>query len=413
MNLDPTIHSFTGILLTIIILGITLKYFKIPYVMAYLFAGIIIGPFGLGVIQDHHIMIKLESIGVMFLLFFVGMKVSASKLISNWKIEIVGTFIQILVSLCCVAAFSFWLNWSWDRIILLGFVISISSTAVILKILEDRKETDTEIGRSVIGILLIQDLALIPMIIILEFLGGKSPAVQELTLQIIGGGAFIGLIVWLSKTSAKVHLPFSKLIKRDHELQVFSALLLCFGLAFISELFYLSSAIGAFTAGIIVASTKETDWVSKSLQPFYVFFVSIFFVSIGMLIDPRFLLENWAGVGMMVFIALLTNTFINAFILKLLGVSMRQSLYGGGLLSQIGEFSFVLISIGLQFNTIGVFEYQMAIYTIACTLLICPVWISLIQYFSKMEISVPSTNKGFQKMGIRKMGIRKMSIRKK
>jgi CPA2 family monovalent cation:H+ antiporter-2 len=388
MYLDPTIHSFTGILLTIIILGIILKFFKIPYVMAYLLAGIIIGPYGLGVIQDHQIMLKLESIGVMFLLFFVGMKVSASKLIANWKIEIVGTFIQILGSLLCVAALSLWLDWSLDRVILLGFVISISSTAVVLKILEDRNETDSEIGRNVIGILLIQDLALIPMIIIIEFLGGKSPAINELVLQIIGGATTIGFIVWLSKTKVQLKLPLSKLFKKDHELQVFAALLLCFGLAFISELFHLSSAIGAFTAGIIVASTKETDWVSKSLQPFYILFVSLFFVSIGMLIDPKFLVENFGAVLIMVFAALLTNTFINAFILKFLGLSWKESLYAGGLLSQIGEFSFVLISIGLQFNSIGEFEYQMVIYTIACTLLLCPIWISCIQYFCAKKFDV-------------------------
>ncbi len=353
--------------------------------MAYLFAGIIIGPFCLGIISDHQIMLRLESIGVMLLLFFVGMKVSMSKLIANWKIEIGGTFIQIVASLLCIGALSLWLDWTWARVILLGFVISISSTAVVLKILEDRKETDSDIGRHVIGILLIQDLALIPMIIIIEFLGGKTPEVKELLLQITGGTAIISFIVWMAKTKRNLKLPFSKLIKRDHELQVFAALLLCFGLAFISELFHLSSAIGAFTAGIIVASTKETDWVSRSLQPFYIFFVALFFVSIGMLIDPLFLMENWPVIFIMVFFALLTNTFINAFIFNFLGMNWRQSLYGGGLLSQIGEFSFVLISIGLQYKTIGEFEYQMAIYIIATTLLLCPMWISFIQHFSKKQ----------------------------
>lgn len=379
MHMDPAIHSFTGIVLIILFIGIIFKFLKIPSVMAYLSAGIVIGPHGMAIIPNQQAIIQLESVGILLLLFFVGMKVSLHELVSNWKIAIVGTFFQILASVLCVGILGMIFDWPWERIILLGFVISISSTAIVLKILGDRKEIASEVGRNVIGILLIQDLAIIPMIIVLEFLGGKAPSTQEIALQAIGGSAIILLLIWLNNKKHHIKLPFTRFIENNHDMQVFTALVLCFGIAFLTEFFSLSGALGAFIAGIVVSMTKEIDWVKRSLRPFYVLFVTLFFVSIGMLIDVTFLKQYWIPIMLLVVATYLTNTFINAIVMRVLGVSWQKSLHGGSLLAQIGEFSFILIAIGWKTKTIGIFEYQMVIYTIALTLFFGPVWASLIK----------------------------------
>ncbi len=139
-----------------LVTGMILKRFKQPHVIAYLLVGVILGPSGLAVIADKDWVGQLGSIGVVLLLFFVGMEVSPKRLAANWKLPVIGTLLQIMVSVLFVAIMGYFLDWPFPRIVLLGFVISLSSTAVVIKLLQDWKELDTRIGQDVLGILLIQ-----------------------------------------------------------------------------------------------------------------------------------------------------------------------------------------------------------------------------------------------------------------
>jgi len=162
-------------------------------------------------------------------------------------------------------------------------------------------------------------------------------------------------------------------------MQIFAALAICFGLALLTGLLQLSTALGAFTAGMLVSAAKETQWVHQRLEPFRVVFVALFFVSVGLLVDIKFLTEQWVLISLLVVLVLITNTFINAFILKALGVNTRDSVYAGALLAQIGEFSFVLAAVGIQAKIITDFGYQLVIEVISISLLFSPVWIKLIK----------------------------------
>jgi CPA2 family monovalent cation:H+ antiporter-2 len=165
-------------------------------------------------------------------------------------------------------------------------------------------------------------------------------------------------------------MPFGQLLRKDNELQVFSAFMLCFGLAFITGIFNLSAALGAFVAGILISVAKETNWVYERLEPFYVVFVALFFVSIR---DNLFLALS------LVVISVFINTAVNAVIMRFLGENWRNSLYGAALLSQIGEFSFVLAGVGISAAIITEFSYQMTIVVISLTLLLSPLWILFIK----------------------------------
>jgi CPA2 family monovalent cation:H+ antiporter-2 len=361
-----------------------MKRLNQPFVVAYMVAGVVLGPYVLEFVTDTELLNRIGAFGVLFLLFFVGAEISLPSLVKNWRIMIAGTVLQVVISIVCVWALGFWLSWPMSQIIFLGFVISLSSTAVIITMLKDRNETNSFVGQNVIGILLVQDFLLIPMLIAINLIGGGPLNITKITLQIVGALLILALLIWLL-VKKDISLPFSKYIKRYQEVQTLIALFLGLGMAFITGLFGLSAALGAFLAGIIVSVAKETHWIQQSLESFRGIFVALFFVSIGMTVDLQFLAEYWFIILALMLASLLTNTFINAGILKSLRVTVKDSLYAGALLSQIGEFSFVLAAIGLQTNIINEFAYQTTIATIFATLLMSPAWIGLIKrYTSRM-----------------------------
>lgn len=385
MHLDPVMPYLVAAVLAVLILGLLLRSIRQPYVIGYLIAGIVLGPHGFALITDDDMLARLGAIGVVLLLFFIGMEVSPKKLLDNWKVAVLGTLLQIIISVGCVWPLGVFLDWPLSRIILIGFVISLSSTAVVLKLLQDWKEFDSKVGQNVLVILLAQDLAVIPMMIILSSLGSVHGDPSNIWLQLFGA-SIMAIIIGYIAVKETIRLPLGRLLGDDHEIHVFAALCICLGLALLTGLAQLSTALGAFVGGMVIGAAKETQWVHHSLESFRVVFVALFFVSIGMLVDLGFIQSNWLHVGALVILVIVTNTFINGTILRMLGDSWRDSLYAGTLLSQIGEFSFVLAAVGIQSQIITNYGYQMTIAVISISLLISPPWIMLIKQLLKNNI---------------------------
>jgi CPA2 family monovalent cation:H+ antiporter-2 len=384
MHLDPILPYTVGALLAILLLGLLLRSLKQPHVVGYLIAGVILGPHGIALVQDEATLSRFGAIGVVLLLFFIGMEASPRKLIENWKVAVLGTLLQILISIACVWPLGLFLDWPVERIILIGFVISLSSTAVVLKLLQDWKEFDTKVGQNVLAILLAQDLAVVPMLIILAMFGDSSAEHGNIFLQ-VGGAVLIAVIVGYIAVKNTIHLPLSRILGEDLEMHVFAALAICLGLSLLTGLAGLSTALGAFVAGMLIGAAKETRWVHHSLEPFRILFVALFFVSIGMLVDLGFLLSHWYQVSALILLVLITNTFINGMVLRMLGDNWRDSIYAGTLLSQIGEFSFVLAAVGIQAKIISDYGYQMTIVVISMSLLVSPAWIMLVKLVLKIK----------------------------
>jgi CPA2 family monovalent cation:H+ antiporter-2 len=384
MYLDPVLPYTVGALLAILVLGLLLRSLKQPHVVGYLIAGVILGPHGIALVQDEVTLGRLGAIGVVLLLFFIGMEASPRKLIDNWKVAVLGTLLQIFISIGCVWPLGLILDWPVERIMLIGFVISLSSTAVVLKLLHDWKEFDTKVGQNVLVILLAQDLAVIPMLIILAMLGGTDAEHGNIYLQ-AGGAVLIAVIVGYIAVKNTIHIPLGRILGEDLDMHVFAALAICLGLSLLTGLAGLSTALGAFVAGMLIGAAQETRWVHQSLGPFRVLFVALFFVSIGMLVDLGFLQSHWYQVGALIVLVLITNTFINALILRMLGDNWRDSIYAGTLLSQIGEFSFLLAAVGIQAHIISDYGYQMTVAVISMSLLLSPAWIMLVKHVLKIE----------------------------
>lgn len=168
-------------------------------------------------------------------------------------------------------------------------------------------------------------------------------------------------------------------IVADHELQVFIGFSICFGMAWITAWFGLSPALGAFAAGIIIGKDKATRWLGKSLIPFRVFFMAFFFLAVGLQLDITFFVENVATIIWVTISVILINNFINTILFKLTKNTWRDSLYGGALLSQIGEFSFVLVTLAASLNLVGNYTYQITLAVITLTMLLTTFWLMIIQ----------------------------------
>ena len=374
MHIDPILPTLVAIIGVVLLIGLSLQILRQPQVIGYLLAGVAIGPFGLALLSDTEFASRLGGFGVILLLFFVGMEVAPRQLISGWRIAVIGTLAQVALSVALVIPIGLWFDWPVERVVLLGFVTSLSSTAVIIKLLRDSGEINRKEGQDILGILLTQDLIIIPMLIIVGLMGGEAPSWSGLGLQIGGSIIIVSLLAW-ALTRDSFHLPFGHLFRSDPELQVFAALLICLGLSLLTGLAQLSTALGAFAAGILVTAARETQWVHHTLEPFRVIFVALFFVSIGMLVDVSFISSHTMQVILLVVAVLVGNTLLNGIILRFLGYRWRESLYAGALLGQIGEFSFVLAAVGLTAGIISDIAYQYTIAVIALSLLVSPFWI--------------------------------------
>lgn len=366
------------VLVSIIIIGIgsILRLLKQPYIIAYIIAGLLIGKDGFGLVTNDASIRAFGEFGLILLLFFIGMEISLPHFIKNWKAPTFGTILQIMGSILLMSLIGWLFSWSIQRIVVLGFITSLSSSAVVIKLLQDNNESGTALGQSVISILLTQDILIVPMLILTTYLGGVVPSTTEMVLQLVGGILLIGGILWVLRKK-EFSLPFSERIQEDHEMQVFIAIVFCFGFATITALFGISAGLGAFVAGMVVHAARSTEWFHESLHSFRVIFVAIFFASVGMLIDLSFLVENWKIISLIIIMVYIGNHFINAVVLHYFGRDWKMSMYGGALLAQIGELSFVLSSAGYYAGIISNYEYQLTIVVISLTLFLSPFWISL------------------------------------
>lgn len=373
---NPFVLEFVSIALGIVLIGFVLRLFKQTNVIIYIITGVVVGPHITGLVNDTELISQLGSMGLILMLFFVGMEISLEKLVANWKVSVVGTVLQISFSVAAVFLLGNYYDWSLARVLTIGFVISLSSTAVLVKILNDTGEIDQRVGQNVLGILLVQDVMIVPMLITLSYVSGIPVNSSEVVLQIVGGiliSALIGYMVY----KKELKLPFHKLIKNDHEVQLFLAFVICFGFSALTAFFGLSSALGAFIAGILVATSKSTSWFHHSLESLKIVFVALFFISVGMLIDLHFLYDNISTIMILVLVVFATNNIINSLIMRGFKVGWGESLYTGALLSQVGEFSFVIGNLAFYNQIITDYAYQTIVCMISLTLLLSPAWISL------------------------------------
>lgn len=367
-------------LLSILLLSWLLKRFRQPYFSAYIIAGILLGPHGLQLFTDVTTIAQIGSLGLIMQMFFIGAEIEVPALLKNIRTSAIGVFIQLVLSFVFIGAIGHHLGWNTDRVVLFSFVITLSSSAIILEYLHKNNEIHSRLGNLTTGILILQDFLIVPMIVVLNFLAKEESNVEQLALAVVVTLLFV-LSLRMLMLKKKVLIPGFTGFHPDHELQVFIGLLLCFGFAWMTSLLHLSAAMGAMFAGVIIAQTNSMEWLDRTLIPFRVFFLSLFFVSIGLQLDWGFVKEHFTLIAILVILIFSINSFINACVFRLLKETWKNSLYAGALLSQIGEFSLVLCTVAKTLNLVDDFSFQLTLAVISVTMLLSSGWVSVIRSF--------------------------------
>ncbi|MEM9888935.1 MAG: cation:proton antiporter [Bacteroidota bacterium] len=370
------------IVILVVLLGLVLKRFKQPYIISYILVGAVLGETGL--IENEDLVHYLGELGIILLLFFIGMEISLPEFVKQWRVALFGTISQVVASVLVSLLIGYAFDWSFTRSVVVGFVIALSSSAVIIKLLEEKGIMDTRTGRNVLSVLLMQDIIIVPMLIIISTIGGEAMPVKDIVLMIIGGFLCVSIIVFIY-IKKSIQLPFANALQQDHELQVFAAILFCFGGALISSLFGISPALGAFIGGMVMRVGKACDWIHTTLHSFRVLFVAVFFIGVGLQIDLAFIADNMLPILSVLVGVYLTNHLLNTLILRLFSCSWQEAFLGGALLAQIGELSFLLSSLAYNLSIIEEYTFTFTISLISLTLIVSPFWIAASEYLLKWK----------------------------
>ena len=377
-SINDSIASIFLVGILAVMIGYILKKMHQPYLIGYIIIGVCLGQHGFDIFKNESQIQFLGEIGIILLFFFIGMEISLPAFVKQWRVAILGTLMQIIVSVIVMYIVGYYASWSLARSIVLGFVIALSSSAVVIKLLEEKNLQNSKVGNDVLSILLTQDIAIAPILIMTALLGGQGQSSTEMSLQLLGAVLIFTVFIFLYK---KEEIQFSWLesLEEDHEMQVFMAIVFCAAGALLMGVLGLSPALGAFVGGIVVHAAKETDWIHDNLHPFRIIFVAVFFISVGAQIDLIFLQEHITIILGLMFTVFVVNQAVNSVVLKVFGSQWREAIIGGALLAQIGEMSFLVCFTAYSSQIITEFGYNAGICLISLTLLCSPLWIGMME----------------------------------
>lgn len=345
---------------------------RLPSIAGFLVVGTLVGPYGLNLISDTEQVKVLAEIGVMLLLFTIGLEFSLAKVRSSMVQFLVGGPVQMVSVLVLFLGGSVLLHTDLNATIFAGFLVTLSSTAIVLKALAERGEHDTLHGRSAIGILIFQDLAIVPMMLMTPFLGNQASEGLGRILLTLGQSL---VLVTLVVIAARVLVPklLDHIVRtRSRELFILTIVVLGMGTAWLTSLIGLSLALGAFIAGLLISESEYSHQAFAEVLPFRDSFNSLFFVSIGMLMDPRVVLDHPLLLVGVVGAVVIGKFVTGAVAVLATGAPLRSAILAGVALAQVGEFSFILAQEGLMVGILDHGTYNVFLAVSVFTMIITP-----------------------------------------
>ena len=369
--------ELTGIAITALaafVCGIGMTRLRQPALVGYILAGVLLGPSALGIVENRDNVALLAELGVLLLLFFIGMELNIRNFRSVWRVALITAGAQIVASVVVMLVLSRVFAWPIGLAVLLAFMFAVSSTAVAIKLLEDIGELDTRVGRLTIGILVAQDLAVVPMMLVINAMAGDGVSAAGV-LKIVLSLGLLGGVIWFLNRREAVRLPFGSLVANDRNLTPLAGLTFCFAAAALSGLIGLSPAYGAFLAGLIIGNSAERAVMMRRVHPIQSVLLMVFFLSIGLLIDLRFIWDNLGVVMLLLLVVTVCKTALNVGILRTLGEPWPRAMLSGVTIGQIGEFSFLLAATGLASGLIDAAYYPLVIALTVLSLALSPVWL--------------------------------------
>src|SRR5919106_877807 len=352
--------------------GIVARRLGLPLILGYILAGVIVGPNTGGLtVGDVHEIELLAEIGVALLLFTIGLHFSLSSLRPVRRVALTGTAIQMLLTIVFGYGFGLLLGLGSSEAIWFGALISLSSTAVVLKTLAEGGVLNTLSGRVIIGMLIVQDIAVVPLLVLLPELGDVGEGLPRLGVAVLQAAVFVAVMAlfgarifpWLMARVASWN---------SRQLFLISVVATGLGVGYVTYLFGLSFAFGAFVAGLVLSQSEYSHQALADVEPLRDVFAMLFFVSVGMLLDPAFLLENAGTVALVVLLVFAVKGLVFAGVVRAFGYGNIVPFAVGLGLFQVGEFSFVIARVGIEAEAISQRSYSIMLTTAVVTMALTP-----------------------------------------
>ncbi|MEM7227447.1 MAG: cation:proton antiporter [Planctomycetota bacterium] len=344
MDAWPILFDVLLLLSGATVLGILCACIRQSPILGYLAAGTLLGPNALQLVSTRDEVALLAELGIALLLFTIGLEFSWRRLIGLGRTAIGGGLLQVSITLALVAGICAIIGQPIRTSIALGAIVALSSTACVLRLLVSRAEIETHHGRHALGVLLVQDAAVVPLVLLVSLLGGSAGfADMSWTIaRVLGGAAALVASLYILLRFVMPRLLELETLRHSRELPVLLAMVVGLGAAWASHEFGLSPALGAFVAGMLLAASPFATQIRADVSSLQALLVTLFFSSIGMLGDPGWLLEHVGEVMLVVFSVVVGKAIIVWLVLRILGLAHESALMSGLCLAQIGEFSFIL-----------------------------------------------------------------------
>ena len=362
--------------LSILVLLIA-HHIRVPSIVGFFLTGFLAGPSGLGLLGDTHEVHLLAEIGVVLLLFSIGVEFSFKSL---WRIRrtvLLGGAAQVLLTALAGAALAVAFGHPLNLSVFIGFLLALSSTAITLRVLQSRAEMEAPYGQTTLGILIFQDLAIVPLILLTPLLAGHDGATGQASLALVLRSAAIIFVVIAAAWWGVPRLLHAAAHTRSQELFVLTIVVICFAVAWVTAQAGLSLGLGAFLAGLIISESQFGHHVLGRILPLRSIFTSLFFISVGMLLDLRVLLDHLLFLLALSAAVLLLKALIAAAVALMLRLPRRVAIQSGLALCQVGEFSFVLAKAGLGVDLLPLPIYQKFLAVSVLTMALTPWLIAL------------------------------------
>lgn len=352
------------------------SFLRIPPIISLVISGFILGPSGFGIIQNYQNIEILSEIGIILLLFTIGLEFSLKELEKQKKNVFILGSLQIFFTIL-ISALIFKIYYNYTISFFIGMILSLSSTAIVLKILQDENQIQSPYGKIAISVLIFQDLVAILYVILLPYLknfnqNNKGFFDVNLMIQFLTKIILIILLFYLLYKFIVPYLLYQIVKTRNKDLFVLTIITFCFLIAFGTYKAGLSLAFGAFLAGLLISETHFSYESISNIIPFKIIFTSIFFTSIGMMVDLHFFISNWTYILLLSLFIIIIKFFIIFFLILIFNFNLRISFITGLYLAQAGEFSLIVLKIGLNYQIIDSTLYQTLLISSILTMLYTP-----------------------------------------
>jgi CPA2 family monovalent cation:H+ antiporter-2 len=366
------LHDVTVILIAALTVTLLFHRLKIPEIIGFLITGTLIGPAGLGLVGEGQGLAVIAEVGVIFLLFTIGLEFSLKEFVRIKRLVILGGGLQVGLTTIITSLGAWAFNFSLSESIFFGFIISMSSTVIVLSALESRRLTNTPAGALALAILLFQDIAVVPMALVIPLLGADQSEIMSEIGNLLMRFAALGAVVFILHKYIIGHLMNWIAKARSQEIFTIGVFAICMGSAYLTGITGMSMPLGAFIAGLILSESNYGYQASNTVHSFRNLFSSFFFVSVGMMFDPQVVLSDPGMIAALCLVIAIIKIMTGTAAVSILGFPLRIAIVLGLLLGQVGEFAFVLAQLGVSHEILTPHGYQLFLAASIITMIFSP-----------------------------------------